>query len=458
MHSNEVSAPGMSSSGKLAALTLMLLVANSWPVAAAGGPPSRPGIDAPELSRLGPHAVGVRTLELLARGAPDVLNYDPHSKRMPVADRRLTIDLWYPAEALEAPAETYSGTLSGETPGELVQFSVPGIAARNARAEGGRHPLVLVSYGLSNTTAALSWLTENLASKGYVVAAIRHEDPPYQAAVGKLAALVLRRPLDIVFAAGKLRAVLSREGLVDPDALALIGYSIGGCGVLTAAGATLDPSSPLIGRMPEAAMIEPYARHGASRDAVRVNDLKAVIALAPAGGGELRVWGDQGLAEMHAPLLLIAGDHDTTVDYASNARAFFVAASGTSRYLLTYRMAGHAIGLNPAPDSMRGRLWDLDWFEDSVWRKERIIAINLHFITAFLDRYLRGDESRAAYLDVLVKDGADGRWPPPPPAHYQDYSAQTGGVTVWKGFQLRHAAGLELLHLPAGAGPDSMAR
>lgn len=442
---------------RLVALTVMLLASNPWPVAAADGPPSRPGVDAPELSRLGSHAVGVRTLELLAHGQADVLNYDPQSKRMPVADRRLTIDLWYPAEALDAPAETYRGALSGERAGELVQFAVPGIAARNARPEPGRHPLVLVSYGLSNVTAGLSWLTENLASKGYVVAAIRHEDPPYQTAVGKLAALVLRRPLDIVFAAGKLRAVLGGEGLVDPDALALIGYSIGGCGVLTAAGATLDPVSPLIERVPGGAMLGPYTRNGARRDAVRVNGLKAVVALAPAGGGELRVWGEHGLADVHAPLLLIAGDHDMTVDYASNARAFFGAASGTSRYLLTYRMAGHAIGLNPAPDSMRGRLWDLDWFEDPVWRKDRIIAINLHFITAFLDRYLRGDESRAAYLDVLVKDAADGRWPAPPPVDYQDFSAQTGGVTVWKGFQLRHAVGLELLHLPAGASPDSTA-
>ena len=457
MGNNEGSTPGVPSSGRLAALAVMFLLSSPWPAAAADGPPSRPGVDAPELARLGPRAVGVRTLELLAPGAPDVLNYDPQSRRMPVADRHLTIDLWYPAEALNARAETYTGGLSGETPGELVQFVVPGIASRNARPEAGRHPLVLVSHGLGNVTAALTWLTENLASKGYVVAAIRHEDPPYQAAVGKLAALALRRPLDMVFAAERLRTLLGREGLIDPDALALIGYSIGGCGVLTAAGATLDPSSPLVEHLPGGAMLEPYARHGASRDAVRINDLKAVVALAPAGGGELRVWGDQGLADVRAPLLLIAGDHDTTVDYASNARAFFTAASGTSRYLLTYRMAGHAIGLNPAPAAMRERLWDLDWFEDPVWRKDRIVAINLHFITAFLDRYLRGDESRAAYLDVLAKDGADGRWPAPPPAHYQDYSAQTGGVTVWKGFQLHHAAGLELLHLPTGATADSTA-
>jgi len=64
--------------------------------------------------------------------------------------------------------------------------------------------------------------------------------------------------------------------------------------------------------------------------------------------------------------------------------------------LLTFKNGGHAMGLNSAPDSMRQKLWDQDWFEDPVWRKERINAINAHFITAFLDRYLKNDESRAA--------------------------------------------------------------
>jgi hypothetical protein len=34
-------------------------------------------------------------------------------------------------------------------------------------------------------------------------------------------------------------------------------------------------------------------------------------------------------------------------------------------------------------------LWDQDWFEDPVWRKDRINAINAHCISAFLDRYVK---------------------------------------------------------------------
>jgi hypothetical protein len=125
-------------------------------------------------------------------------------------------------------------------------------------------------------------------------------------------------------------------------------------------------------------------------------------------------------------------------------------ATGSNRYLLTYKGAGHRIGLGPAPAEMRTRLWDQDWFEDPVWRQERIVAINLHFITAFLDRYVKGDASGASYLDGLVSDSTKGEWPASAGLPYGAYSPGADGITVWKGFQRGHAEGLELLH----ASPD----
>jgi hypothetical protein len=56
-------------------------------------------------------------------------------------------------------------------------------------------------------------------------------------------------------------------------------------------------------------------------------------------------------------------------------------------------------------------LWNFSRFEDPLWRKDKIIAINTHMITAFLDRYVKGDDSRAAYLDGLVPRIDDTVWP-----------------------------------------------
>ena len=427
-------------------IVLSLTLALTPAIASADLPPSHPQVDAPELARLGPYAVGVRSVTLMQRDQPDLLAFDARQESAPHRDRRLIVDVWYPATPHEGTAaESYRARLESERPGSYATFTIPAIAIRDAPPNGGHYPLVIVSHGRRNATVALSWLTENLASKGYVVAAIRHDDPS-DVSPFRFTQPLLRRPLDIGFVAAKLQHTLADEGLIDPARTALIGYSMGGFGVLAAAGATIDPGAA---KIVPGELLLPYARGGASRDAILVRHLKAVIALAPVGGGPPELWGPRGLADISAPLLLIAGDRDHTVDYAHGARAFFEEATATRRYLLTYKGAGHAIGLVSAPEAMRQTLWDLSWFEDPVWRKERIIGINLHMITAFLDRYVKGDESRAAYLDGLVPEAASGQWPGA--ASFDAYSTGADGVTVWKGFQKNYAEGLELLQRGAEA-------
>jgi predicted dienelactone hydrolase len=427
--------------------------------AASADAASRFGIDAPELAGLGSYAVGVRTLELSEPAQSDVLAFDAAKGASPLRDRKLVVELWYPATPRPgAKAEVYAASLPSEPPAAPAHFTVAGIAVRGASAAasasaGRAFPLVIVSHGYSNDPVAMTWLTENLASKGYVVGAIRHDDPPITDR-GKFVEPALRRPLDIAFVARSLRRSLSDEGLIDPDRVALVGYSMGGYGVLAAGGAALDGASPLAKMIPGGLLL-PYTSGGARQAELSVGGLRAVVAISPAGGGALAAFGTEGLRSVRAPLLLISGNADRTVDYSSGARAFFDQAVNSPRYLLTFKGAGHAIGLNPAPESMRKRLWDQDWFEDPVWRPERVNAISTHFITAFLDRYLKNDESRSGYLDVAVAESGQGTWPAAPasaasPA-YEAYSPGPPAATLWKGFQRSEAAGLELLvGQPAG--------
>lgn len=387
---------------KMAALLALCLV---FATAAAREAPSVPRVDAPELAKLGSIPVGVKTLELV-----DATR----------AGRRLKVDLWYPAAtAAGGTPVTYEGSLTAEPPAAPTRFSRPGIAVRDAKRAAGPFPLVVVSHGYDNESVLLSWLTENLASKGYVVAAIRHMDPPITERT-RFPEVLMNRPADVAYVTGSLQRSLGDEKLVDPARTAFVGYSMGGYGVLSVAGALPN-------------------------DALRVSGLKALVGLAPAGA-RFGVWGADGVAPITVPMLLISGDRDQTVDYSSGARVFFDQAIHSNRYLLTYLGGGHAIGLGPAPEDMRSRLWDQDWFEDKVWSADRIVGINLHFITAFLDRYVKDDPSRAAYLDGLVPRSADGAWSAPPESPYSAYSPGGDGVTLWKGFQRQHAEGLELLH------------
>ncbi len=288
------------------ALIAMLLVSVQ---AFATAPPSRYGVDAPELARLGPYAVGVRTLLLRQAAQADVLAFDPAHGTAPSRDRELGVDLWYPARPpLHAAPVVYMANLPSEPPAPPASFSVPGIAAREAAPAGGGFPLVVVSHGYSNDPAVMTWLTENLASKGYVVAAIRHDDPPITDR-SKFVQPLLRRPLDIAYVTLRLQATLAEQRLIDPQRTALVGYSMGGYGVLTAAGASLDPKGPPTQMIP-GGLLQPYVRGGALADSIKVKGLRAVVAISPSGGGTLAAWGPEGLHSISVPLLLIAGDRD----------------------------------------------------------------------------------------------------------------------------------------------------
>jgi predicted dienelactone hydrolase len=425
--------------GLIAAVLIMAPGAKAAP-AVQPLPPSIPSIDAPELARLGPFDVGVRSITLSDPDQPDAAG----------KPRGLLVDIWYPAKAAPGAARVvYADTMPMEAIGKDAAFTVPGIAVRGAApAHGGPYPLVILAHGYSGTPAAMTWLAENLASKGYVVAAAHHRDPPYGDASGA-GSVAFHRPLDIAFVAHTLQARARAAdpflaGLADPTRVVLAGYSMGGYGVLTVAGATLDPAAARA-----ASALAPYARGGAKVGSLAIDGLKAVVAISPAGGPGARTWGAEGLAGLRVPLLISVGSQDKVVGYEP-VKAIYDGAIHAPRYLLVFQGGGHSIGMNGAPPQMRGMLWDQDWFEDPVWRKERVIGVQLHIITAFLDRYVKGDESRAAYLDVATPIANDAVWPPRvQDKPYGVFSSGTGGVTVWKGFQRSHFAGLELHYTPA---------
>jgi len=407
-------------------------------VVLAAAAPARPGIDAPALAALGPYGAGVAKLEMAEPTA-----------------RHITVDVWYPAAAGGSPV-TYHSALAGPD-GRPTPFSIQGIAVAGAVPAPGRFPLVILAHGYGNTPEAIAWLGENLATKGYVVAAPAFRDPPTFDAPSVMSAVFLR-PLDIAFVAAEVQAraragqaPFARAGQapyasIDPDRTALIGYSMGAYGVLTAAGAPLAPALAPATR----GALAPFVAGAPKADVLKVANVKAVVAISPPGHfGPLPSWPQGGLAAIRVPTFFIVGSQDHTVGYDPGVKTIFENETNAPRYLLTFREAGHNIALSTAPPEMLGRLWDKDWFEDPVWCKSRLIGIEAHFITAFLDRYVKGDTTRASYIDGLVPNSDDGTWKTQP-ATYGQMSPGAPAATLWKGFQAAHAAGMMLEFRPAG--------
>jgi len=137
--------------------------------------------------------------------------------------------IWYPAQVgpkdrrATIPRQPRFRTAQGTCP-----LHRPGACRQRCEAERARgYPIVLLSHGYNNDPVMLSWLGENLATKGYAsssrsATAIRRSPIPR-----RRPQRLIRRPLDITYVLRRIRDGLLGP-LGDPARIALAGYSFGG--------------------------------------------------------------------------------------------------------------------------------------------------------------------------------------------------------------------------------------
>ena len=385
--------------------------------------------DAPQLAAPGEYDIGVRTIEVVHAGQPDVLTGGDATY-----DRPLTLEIWYPADL--------GGGVSGgdyldvQMANSEQKVTLNGQAVRDAAplTDEGPYPLVILSHGFPGNRFLLSHFGENLASKGYVVASIDHFESTYENQLGFASTLANRSP-DQLFVLDHLAALSAAPdgflaGLVDAENSGLIGYSMGGYGAVLSAGAGLSATAAETGMAsPEAlaGLMDGSEAFTGSRDP----RLKAVVAVAP-WGAQLGLWDEAGLADITTPLFVMGGSLDEVSNYESGIRRIYEGATGAERYMLTFQGAGHNAGAPmPPPDEATagGPGSPFEHYADFVWPNTRMNNIAQHFVTAFLGLHLKGDAAMAPYLAV-----ESGDWREP------------AGDRTWLGFGERTTRGLVFEH------------
>lgn len=399
--------------------------------------------DAPELAYYGEYDIGVRTLEFSNPQQVDVANIAATGETVFYA-RRLMVEVWYPAvlAAHQEPGGSYTAT----TRNLSITATLHGKAVRDVAPLDGvaPMPLLIISHGYPGNRYLMTQLAENMASKGYVVAAIDHRDSTYTDQT-TIWSTLYHRPLDQVFVIDKLSELsMSNKSflnqLVNINRVGVVGYSMGGYGLLVNLGAGYNDATVAAA---EGIPTEIAARHSASNpdfDGQQDPRIKAGFAIAPCCMNR-GMWNSADLQKITTPLFLLAGSADDTAGYENGMRAIYENSSNSDRYLLTYLNAGHnAIAPIPLPMEIHDSADQAGAFHytDAVWDSIRSSNIMVHFATAFFDYKLKGDATRLAYLQ-LIPNSEDGIYAiedgQPAPEH-----------SYWHGFPEYTARGLILEH------------
>ena len=119
----------------------------------------------------GPEKVGTRVVQWIDLSRPDP--FPAHS-----ASRELLIRLWYPA-FLDRPCEpaNYTSPKVWSYFSQLLGIPLPVVTTNScldAPVARGMHPVVVFTHGYTGTFTDYTFLFEDLASRGYIVASVNH--------------------------------------------------------------------------------------------------------------------------------------------------------------------------------------------------------------------------------------------------------------------------------------------
>lgn len=407
----------------------------------------RPAEMQPLLAAAGKLQVGVTSLRITN---PAQLNLLTQQKQ----DREMLLELWYPAEKTlptDALAQlaTYDNVTKSHQP-----FSIQGNALRDAKAKTGqKYPLVVLSHGYVGYRTLMFYLAEHLASHGYVVAAIDHPQST-NAEVDAIKAPYAGFPDTLYYRSRDQQFVLSYfrahtealQGVINTDAAAVIGYSMGGYGAINTVGGCFNFTEQSVqaftGSKDQATnsalkqLLNSCAGGQYPKTAAELKvdpAWKAALAIAP-WGGQHKLFSAEALAAIQVPLLYLAGDQDDVSGYQGMQWLYNQTGSqgsnSNSKYMLTYHNARHNIAPHPAPAVARQNKLDFGHYHEASWSAQSINDINKHFALAMLDCHAKGISKQCDYLKLA-----------PTPSQAPDAKA-TENSSGWLGFPARYDTGL----------------
>jgi glutamine cyclotransferase/predicted dienelactone hydrolase len=359
--------------------------------------------DAPTYAQRGAYTVGTRDFTLEDDTRP------------------LTVTVWYPAQNPD--------NLPQETTYTLSILRYPGRALRDALplADGAPYPVIFFSHGSSGYRFQSTFLTEHLASRGFIVISADHPTNTVADALNQerfvqnIPPNFAYRPQDVmrqIDFADSLNADGDFSGLLNMDTLAVMGHSFGGYTAFMAGGAQLnfDKLADICATTdnPELFQNTCFLSEFESQigelwgyntppdgawDTLTDPRIQAVVALAPWNAPIISI----DPSTPYPDTLIIVGSADSTTPAERDAQQFYAMLPQDTTSYIEFANAGHYIFVDSCNDQAV-QFGFFDSCSDDVWDMGRVHDLTNHFVTAFLLDTLYADTS--AYATVLSNNFA----------------------------------------------------
>lgn len=144
-------------------------------------------------------------------------------------NRVIKTEIWYPTNDIDP-----NGIRKTELP-FLLESTI-----KDATITGNKHSIVFLSHGTGGNRFGLAWLAIALAKNGFIVIAIDHFGNTFDTIIPEYFARYWDRPLDISFTLTKILEDNDLKKYIDPEKIAIAGFSFGGYTSLALAGANID--------------------------------------------------------------------------------------------------------------------------------------------------------------------------------------------------------------------------
>ena len=244
------------------------------------------------------------------------------------------LQVWFPAIDTKEELYLYDDIISGEA------------HEKGTAACGEIREVVMFSHGNQGIRYQSYFLTEYLASHGYVVAAPRHVNNSFfDYSNEAMPEMIFRRPLDIQSAFDHLYSLNQLEGCLDEErGYAVVGHSFGGYTTVALSGSVVDTSASAeycseTGASPW--LCDEVATYAAAQGS-GVYDLSddriwAGIPMAPAGYEVLI----GGLNQVDIAMMVLGGEKDTSTTMTDQVEPIFFGMSEANAHLGTLLGANH---------------------------------------------------------------------------------------------------------------------